>query len=669
MKKALILFITLLLVPIAAYSEEPYEYLIGRGISDITGPAFGIQLWGFGREDQISEGVHIRQKARAFIIADAQLNKRIVFVSADIGSIEHHITLEVLSRLKEHYADQYQIDNVIISATHTHAAPTGYWHSRTDLGLDGGFYPQHFNNIVDGIVESISKAHEDLEPGNIYINRGRVENAGINRSLIAYEQNPEAERKQYADSIDKDMTLLKFVDQSGDIGLLNWLPVHPTSMTFFNRLISGDNKGYASLKVERQKGVTYKEENEFVAAFAQSNPGDVTPNLNLNNTGPGKDDFDSTQIIGERQVEVAIKLFNDASELLKGNIDSRQIYVDLSDFEVTDKFSGQGTQHTCPSAYGYSFAGGSTEDGGGHFLFREGMTEQSIFLDFLIKLITGAPKSTDAVRRCQLPKAVLFETGSSNPPLQSQIRSVTVARIGQLAILALPAEVTTMAGRRLRQTVKAQLGDWATDIVLAGYSNGYAGYVTTPQEYDLQQYEAGHTLHGRWTLPAYRQVAAELANSLQQQTVLNAPLAYDDWRGKSPMLKLHDESLDRLAEGTNLDQPLPLEQRIYTPGETVTTRFYSGNPTAHYNRNGYFMRVEMLQGDRWVRVSDDHDWSTKIRWVKAGKAKALIAQLSWDTASDTMAGQYRMKHTGLVTLSDGSTTAFDTTSDIFTIRQ
>ena len=668
MKKALILFITLLLVPIAAYSEEPYEYLIGRGISDITGPAFGIQLWGFGREDQISEGVHIRQKARAFIIADAQLNKRIVFVSADIGSIEHHITLEVLSRLKEHYADQYQIDNVIISATHTHAAPTGYWHSRTDLGLDGGFYPQHFNNIVDGIVESISKAHEDLEPGNIYINRGRVENAGINRSLIAYEQNPEAERKQYADSIDKDMTLLKFVDQSGDIGLLNWLPVHPTSMTFFNRLISGDNKGYASLKVERQKGVTYKEENEFVAAFAQSNPGDVTPNLNLNNTGPGKDDFDSTQIIGERQVEVAIKLFNDASELLKGNIDSRQIYVDLSDFEVTDKFSGQGTQHTCPSAYGYSFAGGSTEDGGGHFLFREGMTEQSIFLDFLIKLITGAPKSTDAVRRCQLPKAVLFETGSSNPPLQSQIRSVTVARIGQLAILALPAEVTTMAGRRLRQSVKAQLGDWATDIVLAGYSNGYAGYVTTPQEYDLQQYEAGHTLHGRWTLPAYRQVAAELANSLQQQTVLNAPLAYDDWRGKSPMLKLHNESLDRLAEGTNLDQPLPLEQRIYTPGETVTTRFYSGNPTAHYNRNGYFMRVEMLQGDRWVRVSDDHDWSTKIRWVKAGKAKALIAQLSWDTASDTMAGQYRMKHTGLVTLSDGSTKAFDTTSDIFTIR-
>ena len=81
MKKALTLFITLLLMPINAYGEEPYEYLIGRGMSDITGPAFGIQLWGFGREDQISEGIHIRQKARAFIIADAQLKKRLVFVS------------------------------------------------------------------------------------------------------------------------------------------------------------------------------------------------------------------------------------------------------------------------------------------------------------------------------------------------------------------------------------------------------------------------------------------------------------------------------------------------------------------------------------------------------------------------------------------------------------
>ncbi|MFT6407445.1 MAG: neutral ceramidase [Arenicella sp.] len=667
MKKALFLFIATLFVSINAYSEEPYEYVIGRGMSDITGPAFGIQLWGFGKDDQIAEGIHIRQKARAFIIADLELNKRIVFVSVDIGSIEHHITLEVLSRLKQKFGDYYQLENVILSATHTHAAATGYWHSRTELGLDGGFYPEHFNSIVDGIVESISKAHQDLQPGNIFINSGRVENAGINRSLVAYQQNPESERKKYSDSIDKDMTLLKFVDASGDIGLLNWLPVHPTSMTFFNRLISGDHKGYASLNVEKKNAVTYRQDDDFVAAFAQSNAGDVTPNLNLNNTGPGKDDFDSTRIIGERQVEVALDLFANASELLKGTIDYRQIYVDLSHFEVAEEFTDEAAQRTCPSAYGYSFAGGSTEDGGGHFLFEEGMMQQSVFLDFLIRLLSGAPKWTEAVRQCQSPKAILFETGSSSPPLQSQIRSVTVARIGQLAIVALPAEVTTMAGRRLRQTVKARLGDWATDVVLAGYSNGYAGYVTTPEEYDLQQYEAGHTLHGRWTLPAYQQVAAELAIALQNKTAIEQTISYDDWRGKSPTLKLHDGSLDQLPDGLTTAQALPLDPKKYSKGDIITSQFYTGNPTAQYDRHDYFMSVEMRQGGAWVEISNDHDWSTKIRWVREKKSKALIAQLSWDTSDTMPAGQFRMKHTGLLTLSNGNTEAFEATSDIFTV--
>lgn len=667
MNRTLLLFFGAFVFAVSAYSEEPYEYLVGRGISDVTGPAVGVQLWGFGKEDQIAEGVHIRQKARAFIIADSTHSKRIAFVSVDIGSIEHHITLEVLDRLKEQFGDQYQIDNVILSATHTHAAPTGYWHSRTDLGLDGGFYPEHFDNIVDGIVEAIVKANTDLQPGNIAINRGRVENAGINRSLTAYEENPESERLQYADTIDKDMTLLKFTDASGDIGLLNWLAVHPTSMTFFNRLISGDHKGYASLTVERAKGVTYAGRDEFVAAFAQSNAGDVTPNLNLDNTGPGEDDFESTKIIGQRQVETALELFATANELLKGSIDYRQIYIDLSQFEVTDEFTGEGSHYTCPSAYGYSFAGGSTEDGGGHFLFEEGMTEQSMFLDFLIRWLAGAPKWTEAVRQCQSPKAILFETGSSQPPLQSQIRSVTVARIGQLAIVALPAEVTTMAGRRLRQTVDAQLGDWASYVVLAGYSNGYAGYVTTPEEYDLQQYEAGHTLHGRWTLPAYQQVVAELATALQNDTAVEQTVIYDDWRGKSPTLSLHDGSPDPLPHEASLDRSFPLDKKTYSKGDVVTTRFYSGNPTAQYNRDDYFMSVEMRQGDAWVEVRNDHDWSTKIRWYEEKKPKALIAQLSWDIAGNTTSGQYRMKHTGLLTLSDGSVERIVATSDIFTV--
>jgi neutral ceramidase len=132
----------------------------------------------------------------------------------------------------------------------------------------------------------------------------------------------------------------------------------------------------------------------------------------------------------------------------------------------------------------------------------------------------------------------LLETGTGSPPLQSQIRSITVARIGQLILLAIPAEVTTMAGRRLRDTVMRELGDWAEHIVLAGYSNGYAGYITTPEEYGLQQYEGGHTLHGRWTLPAYQQIVSQLAQALESGAPVANDLPYDDWRGQSVGLPL-----------------------------------------------------------------------------------------------------------------------------------
>jgi neutral ceramidase len=669
MKIALALLIVTLISSLNARSEEPYEFVIGRGMADVTGPAFGVQLWGFGRQDQISEGLHIRQSARAFIIADSDRAKRIAFVSVDIGSIEHHITLEVLDRLQQQFGDSYQLGNVILSATHTHSTPSGYWHSRSDNGLDGGFYPEHFDNIVAGIVEAITKAHKDLQPGNIYVNKGRVENAGINRSLIAYEQNSVLERQAYADTIDKDMTLLKFVDDTGDIGMINWLPVHPTSMTFFNRLISGDHKGYASLNIERKKGVTYSGNNEFVAAFAQSNAGDVTPNLNLDNTGPGEDDFDSTKIIGERQADVALTLFENASELLKGDLDSRQIYIDMSQYEVRGEFTGAGEQRTCPSAYGYSFAGGSTEDGGGHFLFSEGMTEQNIFLDFLIGVLIDAPKWTESVRECQSPKAILFVTGAGNPPLQSQIRSITIARIGQVAILALPTEITTMAGRRLRETVQTYLGDWTTHVILAGYSNGYAGYVTTPEEYFLQQYEGGHTLHGRWTLPAYQQVVAELASALKNNEVVDQTIAYDDWRDKSPAQHLYDGSAgasgDRSGKRIHQDIAIPLAKRKYQKGDVITANFYSGNPTATYDREQIFMGLEMLQGTSWIEIGNDYDWSTKIRWVQDDESKGLIVRLSWQSDKDTQSGQYRIRHKGHVMRSDGRVESINEVSQSF----
>lgn len=662
----LLICLCLLVLPGQGFGQNQPEtqtpYQIGRGMVDITGPAVGMPLWGFGRPDQIAEGIHIRLRSRAFItVQTSDPGQRLVFVSADLGSIDHHMTLEVVERLQQRYGYTYNLENVIISATHTHAGPSGYWQSRTETGLDGGHYPAHFEAIVAGITASIVQAHEDLQPGNILINAGRVAEAGVNRSVIAYRENPQSERDRYSENTNTAMTLLKFVGHDGALGMINWYALHPTAMNYYNRLISGDHKGYASLQMEKREGTRYAAASDFVAAFAQSDPGDVTPNINLDNTGPGATDVETTRIMGERQLGVAQRLFDEATEALVGAIDSRRIYVDLSDYAVDDKFTGVGTQHTCPSAYGYSFAGGSTEDGGGHFLFKEGMTEQSVWRDWLIQLIIGAPEWTEPVRACQRPKAILLETGTGTPPLQSQIRSITVARVGQLVILALPAEVTTMAGRRLRDSVMAELGDWARHIVLAGYSNGYAGYITTPEEYGLQQYEGGHTLHGRWSLPAYQQIASQLAAALESGAPLANGLPYDDWRGKSLGQPLPAGSENSLPNGALPGDALAPLAASYRPGETIAARFWSANPTVNFPKGKNYLSVERKTTAGWQRVADDGDWSTRVRWEL--EASAYVAELSWEVPQQAPPGEYRFSHFGF----DTTGSAFSGTSATFEI--
>lgn len=642
-RPVLAILLGMLMYTLSMLAQATQPYLIGRGIDDVTGPLVGVPLWGFGRPDQVGEGLHIRLRSRAFLIAQAgDPRQRLVFVSVDLGSVDHHMTLEVVERLQQRFGEAYNLDNVIISATHTHSGPGGYWQSRTATGLDGGLYPAHFEAIAVGITASIVKAHEDLQPGNIYINSGHVANAGTNRSLVAYMENPSEERARYSENTNTEMIMLKFVDDSGEIGMINWYALHPTAMNYYNQLVSGDHKGYASLRMEQLYGTTYTSDNDFVAAFAQADPGDVTPNMNLDNTGPGATDVETTRIMGERQLQVAQQLFAQAQEALEGSIDSRRMYVDLSHYEVQDRFTGMGVQHTCPSAYGYSFAGGSTEDGGGHFLFREGMTDQKIWLDWLIRLVTGAPKWTESVKSCQAPKPILFETGSGNPPLQSQVHALTVARIGQLVIVALPAEVTTMAGRRLRESVRNELGDWARYIVLAGYANGYTGYVTTPQEYMLQQYEAGHTLHGRWSLPAYQQIVSELARALQSGTEVTSTVNYDDWRGKSVGKPLPKGVVGLPPRSHRHGDALPLGKTQYRPGEVVIAEFRSTNPTAYFGSGDNFMRVQHRTPGGWRGVVDDGDWSTRVRWRVEGGVN--VAQLSWEIPDDAGAGNYRIRH-------------------------
>ncbi len=631
-------------------SQSEPNYLIGGGVGDITGPVVDVAFLGYVRPTHIANGIHTRLKARAFIIGEMNDGPRLVFVTAELLSMSHEVRLSVVDNLRAKYGDLYTLDNVVLSATHTHSSPGGYEHGSS-------FREAYFDAVVSGITEAIESAHEDLQPGRILIGQRAVEEAGANRSIGAYLENPEAERARYANDTDKDMTLLKFERADGVIGVLSWFAVHPTSLTFNNRLVSADHKGFAALEMERRARGSGGVADNFIAAFAQSNAGDVTGNLDLDNTGPGVDDYDSARIIGQRQLDAAMALFDSASEPLTGGVDYRLAAVDFADLEVGDEFTGAGPQRTCFPAYGYSFAGGSTEDGGGHPLFMEGMLERDASIDGLVQLVVAPPPISDALRACHAPKPILY------PKEQQEPLPLGVAQLGQLAIVFIPNEATTMAGRRVRDTVEGVLGDQVKYVAIAGYSNDYAGYITTPEEYAVQQYEGGHTLLGPWMLPAFQQEIARLARALADGMPAPGSADREDLRGtveSKPIGNDYDES----PVGSSFGDLIIPPNTSYALGDTVAVSFWTGHPDNAPRRAGQYVAIQKLVDSDWSTVATEGDWSTKSVWTQASRTippydpldpfaappppinEAFTVSISWQIPDDAEPGTYRVVFNG-----------------------
>ena len=231
------------------------SYLVGTGIYDITGPAAEIGMMGYADSSQKTAGIHTRLRARTFIVGDGQ--KRVVFVSADLGMLFESVKLKVADRiaadpeLKSFYDER----NILLSATHTHGGPGGFSGYFLYDATISGFIQDHHAAIVDGIVQSIRRAHRNLRSGQILVNEGRLDGLGGNRAEVAYDNNPAAERAQYDSNTDKTFTVLKFVTDSGEeVGMFSWFAVHADSIGPANHLITADNKGWASYLFEKDKG-------------------------------------------------------------------------------------------------------------------------------------------------------------------------------------------------------------------------------------------------------------------------------------------------------------------------------------------------------------------------------------------------------------------------------
>src|SRR5690606_38154310 len=132
-----------------------------------TGPAAELGMMGYAVLEQKTLGLQMRLRSRAFVIMSPCNNKRVAFVSADLGMIFQSVKQGVVKKLRATYGTLYDDDNVLLSATHTHSGPGGFSHYALYNLTILGFSKQNYDAIVDGIYQSIVRAHNNMRIGNI----------------------------------------------------------------------------------------------------------------------------------------------------------------------------------------------------------------------------------------------------------------------------------------------------------------------------------------------------------------------------------------------------------------------------------------------------------------------------------------------------------------------
>lgn len=695
------------------------QFRFGSGLYDVTGVVAYTGGSGWESPTQVFRGLHQRQYARAYAIESPCNGKRVMFVSADIGLMYGSLRLGVLDAIAADPAlsSHYDGDNLMLSATHTHSGPAGYSHHEAGNALHFGYDADVYDAIVAGMVQAIALAHANLEAhadaAPIRLAIGELLDTNINRSKPAFLLNDESERREFLDArgdpveVDKRVVQLNLVRGNGSaVGLINWFGVHPTTIGPTQRFVSSDNKGYASLGFERVMRTRYASQpgaDTFVAAFAQTDEGDSSPNIFIEQfphpdpaRGGGADDFESNAIAGTKQLARALELYAEGTPLA-GPVDYRHFHVQMNEVEVTDPVVLASLRHpealdvspkrTCNAALGSSFPAGA-EDGpsptgvegircaSSPDLIAASVADFTALSTFNLPttlvssvLLCNATTLPLLGLDCHAEKPVLLPLNlgesaggaldATLEPLglttnfEPAVMPLQLFRIGNLALVGLPWEVTTVAARRLRRTLLEVLAPVGVDtVVIAGLSNDYIHYLTTREEYASQQYEGASNVFGPWSLAAVQQETRKLALAMRDGLAVAPGPAYPR---VTPVLRrpayVPSDVPESAFGGVVSDVPATA-----APGNTVRAEFQAAHPRNDLRTQASYVYAERRTASgAWEIVAQDRDPELFYEWTPALLSPLPLdppligpstAAAIWHIPPNTAPGVYRLRHEG-----------------------
>lgn len=491
--------------PAQAHGEAA-PWLAGAAEIDITPPP-GYPLAGHSFEGAVALGVWTRLRAQVIYLEDRR-GVPLVLVVGDLWAIEPGLVDRVAERLAAHPGMEHVgREHLVIAGTHTHHGPGLYSSGRTYSAFaapEGGHDPELLEMLARRIAAAIAEAVAARRPARIVRHAAAVPALARNRSVEPFLRNPEASELLKANAglpgcpelptelapvpgvdpchaVSPVLELLHVTEAPAGgtnetgrtIAVAGFFAMHPTAMPNKTELYHADVFGVATTRAQAR--LSHRDGSGSVVALWNGAEGDVSPNW----APQGRT---STVGLGEALADAIVAALREPGREVTGEIDVAFAWRPIAGERFVDAAGKE--QRTARRAIPGKGQFGGAEDGrtrlSGHG-FTEGVHRRR------------PRKNGQGHKWYALP----WPVSALVPPRGMTPRAVPlgVVRLGDVSLVTLPGEHTTVLGQRIEAAV-ASATEGESAVLLVGLAGAYLSYLTTPEEYALQHYEGASMLYG-----------------------------------------------------------------------------------------------------------------------------------------------------------------------------
>ncbi|OYW30914.1 MAG: hypothetical protein B7Z47_02700 [Chthoniobacter sp. 12-60-6] len=437
------LLLALCFVPLAVIAAPTSGLRAGAAAVDITPTEFPMNMPG-GFSANAATKAHDPFHARALVLDDGKTTVAMVVVDV-LGAGP-----DVLNEAKAIAAAKtgMAVDKMLISSTHTHSGPSV--NTRSEIGAS------YYKRFVEGIAESIIKAHAALQPATIgaaahplpdevfnrrwYLKPGKMPLNPFGR-LDTVKMNPGTDPNTIdrpAGPTDPDITILSVQGaKRKPLALYANYSLHYVGGTPAGEMSSDYFGEFARVMPSRVRG-----DENFVAMMSNGTSGDIN-NIPFGVTRPPREPFEQIRIVAQKAADTAW--------LAHRKIDKHlgDVTLGMRQREITLKYRRPSEQ------------------------------------DVAAAKAVLAVKDKEAIEK--LPRLAKNYAGSVVSAAEREEKTVTVTlqaiRIGDFVVCGIPFETFVEIGLDLKKRSPF------SQTMVVGLANGRHGYLPTLEQHKLGGYE------------------------------------------------------------------------------------------------------------------------------------------------------------------------------------